>query len=115
MHQPQPYSFGYTIKDKEGVQHRQEAGNGAGMVQGNYGFIDNKGIHRQVDYVADNAGFRAQVKTNEPGTSGQSPAAVHMMSDDPYAHGAAVPYVSKVNHAVVPALFESDGLYGFRK
>jgi len=113
LHKAQPYKFGYSIKDKEGVQHRQEAGNGAGLVEGNYGFIDNKGLHRQVNYVADHAGFRAQVKTNEPGTAGQSPAAVLMLSNDPYAHGADRPYHSRVNDPVVPALYESDGFYGF--
>ena len=97
------------------MQHRQETGNGVGVVHGNYGFIDNKGLRRQVDYVADHGGFRAAVHTNEPGTSGQNPAAVHMKSNDPYAHGAAAPYVSRVNHHVVPALHESDGVYGFRK
>lgn len=97
------------------MQHRQETGNGAGAVHGNYGFIDNKGLRRQVDYVADHGGFRAAIHTNEPGTSGQSPAAVHMKSNDPYAHGAAAPYVSRVNDPVVPALYESDGVLGFRK
>ncbi|GIY76434.1 uncharacterized protein CEXT_799171 [Caerostris extrusa] len=68
-HQPQPYKFGYSIKDKHGEQHRDESGNGAGAVVGSYGYTDNKGIARQVHYVADKAGFRAQVKTNEPGTA----------------------------------------------
>ncbi|GIY56510.1 hypothetical protein CEXT_168651 [Caerostris extrusa] len=46
-----------------------------------------EGVHRQVNYVADHAGFRAQVKTNEPGTANQNPAAVHMISDAPsYDH-----------------------------
>ncbi|GBM87438.1 hypothetical protein AVEN_105911-1, partial [Araneus ventricosus] len=56
-------------------------------VKGSYGFTDGRGIHRQVNYVADNAGFRAQVKTNEPGTANQNPAAVHIISDAPYGHG----------------------------
>ncbi|GIX67275.1 hypothetical protein CEXT_791351 [Caerostris extrusa] len=41
--------------------------------QGSYGYTNNKGIARQVNYVADHAGFRAQVKTNEPGTADQNP------------------------------------------
>lgn len=69
----------------------------------------------QVDYVADHGGFRAQIKTNEPGTTGQSPAAVKMTSNDPYAHGAVFPYVSLPNVPFVPALYESSGPYGFRK
>ncbi|GIY17453.1 uncharacterized protein CEXT_37611 [Caerostris extrusa] len=91
-HQPQPYKFGYSIKDKHGEQHRDESGNGAGAVVGSYGFTDNKGIGRQVNYVADKAGFRAQVKTNEPGTANQNPAAVQVISNDPYSKKEAESY-----------------------
>ncbi|GFS48967.1 cuticle protein 16.8, partial [Nephila pilipes] len=85
-HAPQPYKFGYSVKDKHGEQHREEAGDGH-AVQGSYGFTDARGNRRQVNYVADHGGFRAQVKTNEPGTANQNPAAVHLVSDAPYAHG----------------------------
>ncbi|KAF8767265.1 Cuticle protein 16.8 like protein [Argiope bruennichi] len=85
-HAPQPYKFGYSVKDKHGEQHREEVGDGKN-VKGSYGFTDARGIHRQVNYVADHAGFRAQVKTNEPGTANQNPAAVHIISDAPYGHG----------------------------
>ncbi|GIY57169.1 hypothetical protein CDAR_224991 [Caerostris darwini] len=87
QHAPQPYKYGYSIKDHHGEQHRQEAGNGAGSVVGNYGFIDDRGIARQVNYVADHAGFRAQVKTNEPGTANQNLAAVQVISNTPYVAG----------------------------
>ncbi|GFU28382.1 cuticle protein 16.8 [Nephila pilipes] len=83
-HAPQPYKFGYSVKDKHGEQHREEAGDGH-AVRGSYGFSDARGIHRQVNYVADKAGFRAQVKTNEPGTANQNPAAVQLISNAPYA------------------------------
>ncbi|GIX74613.1 uncharacterized protein CDAR_365901 [Caerostris darwini] len=86
---PQPYKFGYSIKDHHGEQHRQEAGNGVGAVVGNYGFTDDRGIARQVNYVADHAGFRAQVKTNEPGTANQNPAAVQVISNTPYVAGVS--------------------------
>ncbi|GIY29783.1 uncharacterized protein CEXT_780151 [Caerostris extrusa] len=69
---------------------REESGNGAGGVVGSYGFTDARGIARQVNYVADHAGFRAQVKTNEPGTANQNPAAVHLVSNAPYAHSGGV-------------------------
>ncbi|GFV09178.1 uncharacterized protein TNCV_4077801 [Trichonephila clavipes] len=85
-HAPQPYKFGYSVKEKHGEQHREESGDGH-AVHGSYGFTDNRGIHRQVNYVADHAGFRAQVKTNEPGTANQDPAAVHIISSAPYGHG----------------------------
>ncbi|XP_035219369.1 adult-specific rigid cuticular protein 15.5-like [Stegodyphus dumicola] len=89
-HAPQPYKFGYSIKDHHGEQHREEVGDGASGVKGSYGFTDARGIHRQVNYVADHAGFRAQVKTNEPGTANQNPAAVHVISEAPYGNGVAV-------------------------
>ncbi|GFY46036.1 uncharacterized protein TNIN_92831 [Trichonephila inaurata madagascariensis] len=75
---------------------------------GSYGFSDARGIHRQVNYVADHAGFRAQVKTNEPGTANQNPAAVHLISDAPYGHGgyagnAGLGYAGVVAAPVVAA------------
>ncbi|XP_055936694.1 uncharacterized protein LOC129966300 [Argiope bruennichi] len=86
IHHPQPFKFGYSVKDKHGEQHREEVGDGKN-VKGSYGFTDDRGIHRQVNYVADHGGFRAEVKTNEPGTANQNPAAVHIISDAPYGHG----------------------------
>ena len=84
-----PYSFGYTIKDKHGEQHREETGDGVGHVKGSYGFTDERGIHREVHYIADKAGFRAEVKTNEHGTASLHPAAVKMESSaHPYLGGA---------------------------
>nr|XP_015914674.1 glycine-rich cell wall structural protein-like [Parasteatoda tepidariorum] len=82
----QPYKFGYSVKDHHGEQHREESGTG-GHVTGSYGFTDARGVHRQVNYVADHGGFRAEVKTNEPGTANQNPAAVHLVSSAPaYGH-----------------------------
>ncbi|GIY71357.1 cuticle protein 16.8 [Caerostris darwini] len=109
IHQPQPYKFGYSIKDHHGEQHREESGNGAGAVVGNYGFTDDRGIARQVNYVADHGGFRAQVKTNEPGTANQSPAAVRMISNDPYSRGAVRPYNSRPNE---PLELSADAVLG---
>ncbi|GFY45402.1 hypothetical protein TNIN_102641 [Trichonephila inaurata madagascariensis] len=42
-HHPQPYKFGYEIKDHHGSQHRHEHGDGHGHVQGSYGFTDHRG------------------------------------------------------------------------
>ncbi|GBM98088.1 Cuticle protein 16.8 [Araneus ventricosus] len=106
IHHPQPYKFGYSVKDHHGEQHREESGNGAGSVVGNYGFTDDRGIARQVNYVADHAGFRAQVKTNEPGTANRNPAAVQIISNDPYSRGAAGPFLSQTTDvAVAPAVY----------
>ncbi|GFQ80684.1 cuticle protein 16.8 [Trichonephila clavata] len=85
IYRSQPYEFGYGINDHFSNQYRQEAGNGVGGVVGSYGFTDARGIARRVNYVADHAGFRAQVNTNEPGTANQNPAAVQVNSDAPYA------------------------------
>ncbi|GFX58478.1 cuticle protein 16.8 [Trichonephila clavipes] len=112
VHRPQPYKFGYSVKDHHGEQHREEAGNGAGGVVGSYGFTDARGIARRVNYVADHAGFRAQVKTNEPGTANQNPAAVQVISDAPYANIAATPIVPQPAAVVVPTVVEGRPVLG---
>ncbi|XP_055950575.1 uncharacterized protein LOC129984672 [Argiope bruennichi] len=77
--QPTPYDFGYDVHNEHGDQiSRQEAGDGHGNVRGSYGYRDAYGIFRHVDYVADHYGFRANVRTNEPGTAPQDPADVRM-------------------------------------
>lgn len=79
---PEPYSFGYDIKDEYGAtQNRKEESDGYGNVKGSYGYTDGYGIYRHVDYVADDKGFRAYVKTNEPGTDNQNPADVEIHSE----------------------------------
>ncbi|XP_055950480.1 adult-specific rigid cuticular protein 15.5-like isoform X2 [Argiope bruennichi] len=87
----QPYNFGYAIRDHTSDQYRQEKGNGLGGVVGSYGFKDARGIVRNVNYVADHAGFRAQVNTNEPGTANQNPAAVLVNSHQPVVVKAIEP------------------------
>ncbi|GFX58485.1 cuticle protein 16.8 [Trichonephila clavipes] len=108
VHRPQPYKFGYSVRDHQGEQHREEVGNGAGGVVGSYGFTDARGIARRVNYIADQAGFRAQVKTNEPGTANQNPAAVQVISDAPYTNVAAVPIVAQPAGIVVPTVVETS-------
>lgn len=39
-------------------------------------------MHRAVEYVADDGGFRARVRTNEPGMDVPSPAHVQIVHDD---------------------------------
>lgn len=78
-HEHHPYGFGYDVHDGHGNhQYRHEKGLGHHEVKGSYGYKDAHGIHRHVDYVADKHGFRAHIKTNEPGTAPKDPAAVHM-------------------------------------
>ncbi|OQR74746.1 hypothetical protein BIW11_08870 [Tropilaelaps mercedesae] len=72
----QPYSFGYDTQDEFGTrQTRSEVSNSAGAKIGSYGYTDPHGIYRQVNYIADAAGFRASISTNEPGTSASATGA----------------------------------------
>ncbi|GIY24797.1 uncharacterized protein CEXT_386041 [Caerostris extrusa] len=98
-HHPHPYDYGYDVKDDYGnKQFRQESGDGKGGVKGSYGYVDAHGIHRQVDYVADHHGFRAQVKTNEPGTANQNPAAVGVHSAAPLHAPSYAPVHAPSHH-----------------
>ncbi|CAG2101264.1 unnamed protein product [Medioppia subpectinata] len=88
---PEPYNFNSEHKDEYGnEQYRRESGDTQGVVRGSYGYTDANGLHRIVDYVADDDGFRATIRTNEPGlnerhpVSGavQSPADVSLTAED---------------------------------
>ncbi|XP_003737241.1 adult-specific rigid cuticular protein 15.7 [Galendromus occidentalis] len=68
------YEFKYDIKDGYGnVNGRHEKGGHHGVV-GSYYLGEIDGRHRSVEYQADKLGFRAAVKTNEPGTKSSEPA-----------------------------------------
>ncbi|XP_076373962.1 adult-specific rigid cuticular protein 15.7-like [Tachypleus tridentatus] len=87
------YAFNYDIVDPLGATNgRWEAGDGYGNKRGAYSLNDIDGRARRVEYVADGAGFRAVVKTNEPGTAASAPAAAVVASSQPgvVAHGPAV-------------------------
>ncbi|XP_076331569.1 uncharacterized protein LOC143236838 [Tachypleus tridentatus] len=87
------YAFNYDIVDPLGATNgRWEAGDGYGNKRGAYSLTDIDGRARRVEYVADGAGFRAVVKTNEPGTAASAPAAAVVASSQPgvVAHGPAV-------------------------
>jgi hypothetical protein len=93
---PQPYKFGYDVKDHYGSTLQQkEEGDAHGNKRGSYGYTDGHGIYRQVDYVADKNGFRATIKTNEPGTSDEDPADVHIESNAPKTEYHSAPYKSQ--------------------
>lgn len=98
----QPYGFGYDIEGKlylpltarentllnheivwnslsDGYgnkQWRHEKSQQDSNVIGSYGFKDRDGIMREVEYMADQHGFRARIKTNEPGTAPKDPGDV---------------------------------------
>lgn len=82
--QSQPYIFGFKQDDGNGtLQHRNETSDGKGVVKGSYSYIDPFGIYRKVYYTADEQGFHAVVKTNEPGTVSHSTADAVFMSETP--------------------------------
>lgn len=62
------YAFGYDEAHPSGGSFRKESGS-HGVKVGSYGLRDADGRVRTVNYVADAAGFRATVSTNEPGTA----------------------------------------------
>ncbi|XP_055942766.1 adult-specific rigid cuticular protein 15.7-like [Argiope bruennichi] len=88
------YAFNYGIQDGLGAANsRAEVGDAHGNKKGSYTIADIDGRARRVDYVADALGFRATVKTNEPGTAASAPAAALVAS--PYA-GPVAPVVNHV-------------------
>ncbi|GFT07627.1 cuticle protein 14 isoform b [Nephila pilipes] len=68
------YQFGYDEAHSSGGTFRKETGDSWGNKYGSYGLRDADGRYRVVNYVADAAGFRASVKTNEPGVAPSDPA-----------------------------------------
>ncbi|XP_067128325.1 uncharacterized protein [Centruroides vittatus] len=92
----QAFRFGYTIKDqRHGTQFRQEEGDHRGVVQGSYGYHDPFGIYRHVDYIADALGYRARIRSNEPGLGQQDPAHVEIVK-------TGVPHSISLHHRVGP-------------
>ncbi|UYV75087.1 hypothetical protein LAZ67_12002435 [Cordylochernes scorpioides] len=80
---PRPYAFNYMADLLGGRTARQESSDGSGRVVGSYTLQDDDGRQRTVEYVADETGFRASVRTNEPGTKSESPADVVFESTAP--------------------------------
>lgn len=76
---PKPYQFQYAEKiGGEGevagsISHSANA-DASGKVEGRYSLEIEDGRRREVEYVADKDGFRASVKSNEPGFQADSPA-----------------------------------------
>lgn len=74
---PRPFRFSYSNQlDPAGTSYHESEGDGAGKVSGTYGYNDPDGVFRVVQYVADVNGYRANIRTNEPGTEAKNPADV---------------------------------------
>ncbi|RWS24272.1 uncharacterized protein B4U80_03227 [Leptotrombidium deliense] len=64
------------------MNYRKESGDAWGNKVGSYGIHDIDGRLRIVDYVADEHGFRAKIRTNEPGTANKDAAATVINGPD---------------------------------
>ncbi|KAG9510745.1 hypothetical protein GZH46_00697, partial [Fragariocoptes setiger] len=69
------FNFGYNEDHATGGSFRREQSDAYGIRTGSYGLRDADGRSRIVNYVADAAGFRANIQTNEPGVEPKDPAA----------------------------------------
>lgn len=82
---PKPYQFGYELEDGYGMsQFRSEASDGF-ITKGSYGYMDPAGVYRKVEYTADRNGYRAIVRSNEPGTANQNVADALFIVEPPPA------------------------------
>ncbi|RWR98776.1 Cuticle protein 14-like isoform b, partial [Dinothrombium tinctorium] len=70
------YDFSYDESHTTGGSFRKESGNALGQVIGSYGLRDADGRNRIVNYIADAAGYRASIISNEPGVEPKDPAAI---------------------------------------
>ncbi|OQR67164.1 hypothetical protein BIW11_02250, partial [Tropilaelaps mercedesae] len=63
------YRFGYDITDWDTNRKRWEVADAQNNRKGGYSITDVDGKIRYLEYIADKAGFRAVIRTNEPGTA----------------------------------------------
>lgn len=92
------YRFGYDVVHSSGSSfHKEQSSNGVKV--GSYGLRDVDGRVRVVNYVADAQGFRADVRTNEPGVEPmKDPAGATINRPPPVAPLPPVSFT--VDHAV---------------
>lgn len=103
-----PFAWGYDINDGYGgAQYHKENGDEYGKRTGSYGYTDAYGVYRQVDYVADEHGFRATIKTNEPGTANESPADVELHAYEPPSNYYAGSSANYNNNKAAPASYSA--------
>lgn len=79
-----PYNFIFNHNDGLGtMQHREEKKDEDGVVRGSYGYRDAWGTYRHVSYEAGRNGFKAVVRTNEPGVKNRNSADVAVVAESP--------------------------------
>lgn len=101
---PEPYSYGYETDSHSAAEQRDPSG----KVTGFYTLVDADGRQRRVEYIADEAGFRAKVQTNEVGTKSENSADVEVLAAPPteaqlapvQVQASAAPVVQSVSRAV---------------
>ncbi|KAH9399008.1 hypothetical protein TYRP_018394 [Tyrophagus putrescentiae] len=72
--EPEPYSYNWQYGDETGNgQFRREEQDKNGVVRGSYGYTDAWGLYRVVDFIADKDGYRASIRSNEPGLVERNP------------------------------------------
>lgn len=90
--QAEPFAFDFKTEDQSGNgQYRKEESDQNGVVRGSYGYTDANGIYRHVEYVADQNGFRANIKSNEPGLIGENQPASIQLASAPAPRQASTP------------------------
>ncbi|KAK8761611.1 hypothetical protein V5799_027123 [Amblyomma americanum] len=90
------YRFGYDVVHSSGSSfHKEQSTNGVKV--GSYGLRDIDGRVRVVNYVADAQGFRADVRTNEPGVAPMKDPAGATISRSPPV-GPVPPVAFTVDH-----------------
>ncbi|GFT18767.1 cuticle protein 16.8 [Nephila pilipes] len=81
---PRPFDFGFEFGDGQGmVQHRRESSDINGVVKGSYGYTNSNGLYRKVEYTAGADGYKAVIKSNEPGLSNQNSADATFLVEPP--------------------------------
>ncbi|RWS26081.1 cuticle protein 57A-like protein 1, partial [Leptotrombidium deliense] len=64
---PMPYKFKFSAPNHKSVVERSEEADENGVVRGYYTINMGNGLYRYVDYIADKDGYRAAIRSNEPG------------------------------------------------
>ncbi|CAL1288456.1 unnamed protein product [Larinioides sclopetarius] len=116
------YQFGYDEAHTSGGTFRKETGDAWGNKYGSYGLRDADGRYRVVNYVADAAGFRANIKSNEPGVAPEDPASTTINKPGVVFQAPVVSkpvlYAPSLHHAAspeFPLLYQTYSPAGYYK
>lgn len=84
--EPEPYNYNYNWANEFGSVASKEEESDGNTVRGSYSLQEANGVYRIVDYIADANGFRATIRTNEPGVDVPAPAGVEVIREPPPAN-----------------------------